>query len=247
MATYTTEGIVLRRQNFGEADRLLTIFTRGTGKIKAKARSVRKSVSKLAGHLDLLSCATMQIATGKTDIELVTQSQTVQIFRRVREDFQRTAAGMYAAELTDKITEFGAPDSRIYELLKQYLTELDTIALDKIDQHLAYYTFHLLKLSGFAPELTRCNNCQKTLSETTTYFVPERGELLCQECSENFGRAGLIDAPIFKALRFLSRETLDTYLRLTLQPQQQQSLNKILEELAMHIIDRDLNSRHLLH
>lgn len=246
MPTYTTEGIVLRHQNFGEADRLLTIFTRGAGKVRAKARSVRKVGSKLAGHLDLLACSQIQFATGKTDLELVTQCQTIITLPAVRQNFIRTSAGLYAAELTDKITEFGAPDSRLYELLKQYLLELDRVASHKILQHLAYYTYHLLAISGFAPELTRCASCQKLLSEDSSFHVVSQGELRCADCAVGMTASHHIPAHVFKALRFLAQKDQATFLLLRLGASEQESLKQLLEDLAIHVVDRDLAASHLL-
>src|SRR5919202_417621 len=100
---YTTEAIVLKRQNLGEADRIVTLYTPDEGKLRAVAKGVRRPASRLAGHLELFSLTLVQLARGR-ELDVVAQAETRQAFRNVREDLARTSQAYYALELVDRFT-----------------------------------------------------------------------------------------------------------------------------------------------
>ncbi|MBI4630353.1 MAG: DNA repair protein RecO [Chloroflexi bacterium] len=86
--TFRTEAIVLRRKDFGEADRILTLFTPELGKIRAVAKGIRKPASRKAGHLELYTRSRLLVAKGR-DMDIVTQAETVESYRPLREDLLR--------------------------------------------------------------------------------------------------------------------------------------------------------------
>src|SRR5687768_9809563 len=95
--TYRTEAIVLRRTDFGEADRLLTLFSRELGKIKAIAKGARKPQSRKTGHVELFMRTQFLIAQGR-DLDIITQAEMVEGYQALREDLVRTTYASYAVE-----------------------------------------------------------------------------------------------------------------------------------------------------
>jgi len=120
---YKTEGIVLKRRNFGEADKILTIFTRDYGRIKAIAKGVRKITSRKAGKLELFNHCKLVLAKGK-DLDIVTEVEVINNFSSWRKNLDKIAVAWYFCELIDKLTAEGQANKDIFELLKNYLKKI---------------------------------------------------------------------------------------------------------------------------
>src|SRR3989304_6308774 len=117
---YKTEAIVLKRISVGEADSIFTLYTPNLGKIKAVARGVRKPKSKLGGHLEPLTQSALVLAKGQ-NLDIITQSQTIESFLPLRNDLHRTSCGLYAAELMDSFCAEQVENPAIYKLLHSTL------------------------------------------------------------------------------------------------------------------------------
>src|SRR6266508_2247180 len=100
---YRTEAVIIRRSDFGEADRLLTLIT-PLGKRRVVAKGARKTTSRLAGHIELFTHASLLLAVGR-NLDIITQSMILHGFDQLRGDLRRIGAAYYAAELIDRLTE----------------------------------------------------------------------------------------------------------------------------------------------
>src|SRR5438270_11263386 len=125
--SYSTEAIILKRTDVGEADRIVTLFTPGKGKYHAIAKGTRRPVSKLAGHLELLSRSQLQVALGR-NLDIVTQAEGRENFLHLRSDLWHMTCGFYLAELVDRFAEDSTPHLEIYALLLEALRYLDADA-----------------------------------------------------------------------------------------------------------------------
>jgi DNA repair protein RecO (recombination protein O) len=117
---------VLRRQDFGEADRVLTLYSPTLGKVRAIAKGVRRPKSRLGGNVELFTHVNVLVAQGR-NLDIVTQAQAVLPFHGIRDDLWKAAYASYAAELVDRFTEERLENRAIFELLLEVLTHLDGI------------------------------------------------------------------------------------------------------------------------
>jgi len=147
--TYKTEGIIIKRQNLGEADRLLTIFTKHFGKIKAIAKGVRQLKSRKAGSLELFNQAVFWLAEGKS-LDIITDVKVVSFFDKKKKDLKTIEKAFKIAELIDCLTVEKERNTKIFTLLKNTFSGLERKSV--VDFEIA-----LLKASGFG--------LPKTLSE----------------------------------------------------------------------------------
>lgn len=160
--TYKTEGIILKRSNYGEADRLLTIFTKHYGKIRVMAKGVRKLSSRKAGSLELFNHSTLFLVKGK-NLDLVTEAQTVNLFKSWRKDLNKIALAYYFCELVDKLTPDNQPHPLVFELLRQAFLK---IGIEPPHRLVREFEEKLLKELGFGvPEVL-----QKTPGSLRTYI-----------------------------------------------------------------------------
>src|SRR5260370_20148092 len=125
--SYSTEAIVLKRSDLGEADRIVTLFTPHKGKFRAIAKGSRRPVSKLAGHLELLSRSQLQIGLGR-NLDIVTQAEVRENFLRLRTELWHMTCGFYLVELVDRFVEERVQHADIYMLLLETLRYLDADA-----------------------------------------------------------------------------------------------------------------------
>lgn len=125
--TYKTEGVIIKRLNFGEADKILTIFTKHHGKIRAVAKGVRRLTSRKAGTVELFNQATLFFSRGK-NLDILTEATLIDSFSDWRQDLKKVACAYYFCELVDKLTADNQPHQDVYQLLINYLAHLGSSA-----------------------------------------------------------------------------------------------------------------------
>jgi DNA repair protein RecO (recombination protein O) len=241
--TYRSEAIVLRRRDFGEADRLLTLFTRDFGKVRALAKGARKPQSRKGGHIELFMRTNFLIARGRT-FDIVTQAELVEPYRGLRHDLTHTAYASYIVELLDNFTVEEDRDVRKYDLLARALHWLE----DAADLNLAarYYELHILSLAGYQPQLFRCLDCGEQIQEQDQFFSAELGGLLCPASRPADPRARPISAAAVKILRYLQTRPWDTVKVLRLRPSLLAELEAVAHYYLSYILERNLKSADFL-
>jgi DNA repair protein RecO (recombination protein O) len=121
---YKTQGIIIKKTDLAEADRLLTIYTKDFGKILAKARAVKKTQAKLKGHLELFIHSHLMLAQGRSR-DIITSAETIESFPCLRRDLNSLAAAYYLSELIDKLIVEPEKDERIWELFLSSLKRIE--------------------------------------------------------------------------------------------------------------------------
>lgn len=215
---YKTKGIILKRADLGEADRILTIFTATQGKVKARARGVRKILSKLGGHLELFNLADLSFYSGK-GLDIITACQVMECFSHLRSNLRKTSLAYYTTELLDKLTPEKQKDYRIYRLLKEIFRALDNPRLtDTKKLYLVVRSFELklLNLLGYAPELKKCVACGKLVKPNLYFFSSKLGGLLCAQCKKQDTRSAKISINAIKTIKYLQDKDFNQVTKLKL-------------------------------
>ena len=241
---YRTEAIVLRRTDFGEADRLLTVFTPERGKIKLIAKGARKSSSRKSGHVELFSHDLFVVATGHS-LDIITQAETLEPYRPLREDLLRTTYAYYVAELADGYTAERDENRPVFYLLKAAFGWLCTAQdLQLVSR---YYEVRLLGLVGFQPQLFVCGGCQRVLEPEVSYLSAADGSVLCRECGQ--GRPGATELSVnaLKVLRFLQTREWETCRALRLAGATHAEVEQAMSRYITYHLERKLKSVEFLH
>ncbi len=243
--TYRAEAIVLKGLDLGEADRVVTLYTRHFGKVRAIAKGARRPTSRLAGHVEPLAHATFLIAKGR-ELDVITQAETRAAYRALREDLLSTAAGWYLAELVDRFTVERHPSAPTFELFATALRHLDlgTYAPGLVCR---WFDLHLLDRAGFRPELGRCVLCDRALEETAHLFSPAAGGVVCRSCRALAeGSLGILTVRGLKALRYLLRSEFAEAALLRIDAALAVELERHLRGFLQHVLDREVNAARLL-
>ncbi len=242
--TFRSEAIVLRRFDFGEADRMLTLYSKEYGKIKALAKGARKPQTRKTGHVELFMRTNFLFAKGK-NIDIVTQAELVEAYPSLREDLFRTTYAIYSLELVDGLTAEADQDVRKYELLANTLRWFEEAEEARLVAR--YFELHLLSLAGFQPQLFHCLSCGDAIEEQDQFFSVELGGLLCPGCREDDRRAQPISAPAVKVLRYLQTRSWDVVNSLHLRRELHAELEKIMHMYLRQVLERNLRSVDFLH
>ncbi len=242
--TYRSEAIVLRRIDFGEADRLLTLYSRDYGKIKALAKGARKPQTRKTGHVELFMRTAFMFAHGKS-IDIITQAELVEAYPALREDLVRTTYAAYSAELLDSLTAEADRDERKYSLLASalgWIADSDNLRLAA-----RYYELRLLTLAGYQPQLFHCVSCTEQIIERDQFFSAELGGILCPDCRDQDRRAQPITAAAVKLLRYLQTRDWDTVQVLRLRGKLHQELEAIMHYYLLYVLEHNLRSVEFLY
>lgn len=236
---YQTEAIVIRRTKLGEADRIVTLFTPGYGKLRAIAKGSRRPGSKFGGHVELLTHSLLQLARGH-NLDIITQAQTINSFMPLKEDLKRMTASLYIAELVDAFTSEDDVDREMFDFIIETLKQLSTAK--NMDTVLRYFELHLLEKTGYKPQLQRCTGCSSPLQEGTNCFSAAHGGVLCVECGFDEPVARSISLNALKVFRLWQSCDYATAARVIISPELTIEMESITREYIMHILERQVKS-----
>ena len=219
-----TEGVVLRSMRYGEADRILHVFTPQFGRLSAIAKGVRKAKSRFGGRLEPFFRLNLILYEGKSDLMTVTSAETVAGFRHLRESGAALDVAARCTDAVDRMFDPGDPHPAVYHLLTNELALLDGDPEKATKANALAFRLKLMLAAGFAPQLAACATCGER--EHLAGFSGAAGGVVCSACEANafplsqeadvvvVGALGrpLADAPgaPAKALAQAERAILDT-------------------------------------
>jgi DNA repair protein RecO (recombination protein O) len=195
MPPYKEQGVVLRSIKLGEADKIVTVMTQGSGKVRAVAKGIRKTTSRFGGRLEPFTHVSLMLYRGRGSLDTITQAEIIAPHRAVRDDLALFAAGETMLEAVDKVAEEHERNVRVLLLLLSGLRALESRPAVPVAVAESFM-LKLLSLSGFHPALTACAACGGT---DPVLFDAGQGGAVCASCAEP--DAGTVSR---EALRYLS-------------------------------------------
>ncbi len=243
---YKTRAIVIRRKNIGEADRLIDVYTPTLGRLRLKAKGVRKIRSKLAGHLELLAVVECYVVEGRRS-DIITSARQEEVFPDLGANLQKTSLAFYICELVFYLTEEGHRDTRLYRLLEWSLQTLnDSPAREKKywPLFLSNVELQMLAYLGFRPELSKCARCGKKLTVKNNKFSSAHGGVVCQNCTAS--GAIPISVEVIKILRLLLERQIRPAQWAGLPPPAAVTLRRVLKDFIRYTLERQLRAEKFL-
>lgn len=233
------EAVVLRHTDWGEADRLLTIFTRELGKVRVVAKGVRRLRSRKAGHLEPFTRSALMLARGR-DIWIVTQADTLDAYLPLGESLERTAYAAYIAELLDRFTYEEGENSSLYRLFVEALERVATLE-DPVPA-IRYYEVRLLDLLGFRPELQHCVSCGAEIKPEAQFFSALLGGAVCPRCGSDAADVRPVSLQTLKYLRHYQRSSYAEATRVRLPDAVRPEMEALMQYYLTYLLERSLNS-----
>ncbi|MDQ6876570.1 MAG: DNA repair protein RecO [Candidatus Dormibacteraeota bacterium] len=233
---------MLRKLDYGEADRIFTLLTRSHGKVGAIAKGVRRQESKLGPSLELYGHIDVLLAKGRGELDVVAQVQRLPGLR-IAGDVEVMSHAALIAELAERVCEDRHPVDGVYELT---VMALDELARETDPRRAsAYFMMAALDLLGYAPQLAVCTTCERPLPAQPAAFSAIAGGFLCDACA--LPGMGTVPLAAIKVLRLMAGGDIATYRRVKLDAQLIDSIEGVLTAQLEHHLDRRLKSLQFLH
>ena len=177
MTLYRDEGVVLRTHKLGEADRIVVLLTAGRGKVRAVAKGVRKTKSRIGGRLEPPGRVTLLVHEGR-NLDVINQVESLDQYRPLREDLDRMTDALALLEAVDQVAQEGEANRPLYKMLSGALRTLCD-SPERPDLLVGAFYWKLLALEGVAPLLEECARCGSP--DDLVAFDPVEGGVLCRK------------------------------------------------------------------
>ena len=238
--SFRVEAVVLRHHDYGEADRLLTLYTRQLGKTRVLAKGARKIASRKAGHIEPFTQVKLQLARGR-DILLVTQADTVDAYLPLRENLILTSQASYVLELLDRFTYVDDTENpSTFRLLTDTLARL--ASNDDPWLVIRYYEMRLLDYLGFRPQLIQCVNCGREIKAENQFFSFRAGGVICPRCGQGLPQLKPIAMETLKYLRHFQRSNDRDASRARPNLEVQGEAEDLMQGYFTYLLERELNT-----
>jgi DNA repair protein RecO (recombination protein O) len=239
--------IVIWHKDYSETSQIFTFYTREHGRVSALAKGVKRKYSKMIGHVDLFSYGEIIYSSGalRNRLNILSEAAAFETFPRLRDGLSCYYAACHASELIYNLTAEEDPTPELFDELLALLRRLE----EGVEPAIALYTFeaHLLVLTGFMPEVSRCVACGKENKARRVAFGPRQGGVVCADCAP--GEMGLVAGVGTGALDLLgrlARRELTRVDRITMSPRVAKQMRTFLNEYETHILGKPLQTvRHL--
>ena len=236
---YRTEAIVLKYADFGEADRLLTLFTPRMGKLRAIAKGVRKTTSRKSGHLEPFMRTRLLVARGR-ELDIISQAEVIEPYPALRTDLWRLGYASYLSELLDSFVQEEEENEAIYELLADALGWISTDT--DLDLPTRFYELRVLSYTGYRPQVYHCLQCHHDIRPERNYFSPSEGGVLCPSCGA--GRADALPIAVnpLKVLRFLQSNDYATCRQVRISAETHRQMERVMQAYIAYHLEKRLKS-----
>ncbi len=229
VSLYRDTAIVVRTHKLGEADRVVVLITRAHGKVRAVAKGVRRTTSKFGSRLEPGSHIQVQLHEGRGELDIVTQAETVEPFRRTREDLSRMSRASSLLEAVEQLTQDREPAPRLFDMLAGGLRVIEERNPAMVS---AAFYLKLLAVEGLAPELDACVECGE--EGGPFLWALEAGGVRCGSC----GGGRVVSDPALAVSRAVLNGGLNAVLDLP-----EDAITHEVEELATSALEAHIERR----
>ena len=260
---YRTQGFVLKKVDQGDDSQLFTIYTKDFGKLEVLGKAIRKIKSKLKSGVNLFSLSEIEFIQGKvyktlTDAILIKKSQNL------KGDFKKLKITYKFSDIFDNLVKESERDKKLWHLLNEFFEKLNSyklpariatparsdaassgersVAGGPVTSHQLiyyYFTWNLLSVLGYSPELYNCTLCQKKLSPTKIFFSLKEGGLICSQCKELSKNIREISSDSIKIIRILVKKDWKMLKRLKIEEKELKSFRVVSDYYLSEIIEKN--------
>lgn len=242
MPLHKTKAVVLRALSYGEADRIITLYSQEFGKIKGIAKGAKRSQKRFGNSLEIGSCISASFFEKETaDLVRLGHCDLIRPLAGLHGDIKRLAWASYLIELVEAMTADRIQNKDLFRLLVVFLdiTDKETFR----EEWLRVFEVRLFSLVGYEPQLGLCRRCQKRLTQETVFFDAREGGVLCPSCAA--GRSGLLPVSLgtIKTLHLAQTLPLEKIGRISFSQQSIQESEIVLSHFIRQYIGKELKSK----
>lgn len=237
METYRAEGIVLHTENFGDANRVVTLFTKEFGKLETNAYGCRRTKNPMSGALQMFNHLSVEISRG-SKVDTIRDADIINFYGNLTADLERLGFGALFFEIVNKMTLPKIPDKKIFSLLLKVLPAINS-RNPRIAALVAGCQF--MEIAGIQLNFSNCIHCGKKIEGNAALSLVDGGAV-CHDC-ENFSE-NILPYPEELRLTFemISDFDWNEKTKLTFRSRQISSAEKIFLSYVHSFLGKELNS-----
>ncbi len=248
MALIETEAIVLKQFDLGEADKIITFYTKDAGKVRAVAKKARNSKNNKVSAVVLPYCYNDIKVYKSKSLDRINNVESIHRFESLRNNLNKMAYAAYFAEMVEKAGMEYHPNPQLFNLLLQTFYKMIRSSDHELEKINIVYKLLFLKYIGVQPRINYCYECgkrYKTLKEQ--FFNVKEGGLICKKCAQNKNeelkslRQNEVDL-----IKKIYRSELDSLEEITIDKKILQRLDKLINEFIIYHLDFSLKSSDFL-
>ena len=240
-----TEAIVLGQHDFGEADKVVTLYTKEFGKLKAVAKGVRRIKCKFGSSMEPFSHNHLMLyMQRKRELYVVTGSRIIRTHKELRENFDSFITGSYVVELVNKLTEPEEPNRRLFSLILETFQQIPRQDRDII---IAIFVTKFLTNAGYKLNLEKCVFCEKPtpLTEQKKLSI-QHGGVVCSKCQSRDLQAMVVSSLALKYLRKFEIVDLAKVGRIDIETSIKDELKRIIHFYLFHYLPGRLKTEEFM-
>lgn len=242
LVLHRIEGIVIRSMDYGESNKIITLFTRDVGKVGVMVRGAKKMNSRHSAIAQLFTHGEFVFFKTGTQLGTLNHADVISSHHRLRADLMLTAYSAYMAEMVDRILTDNEPNPFIYEQLKAAFDVIEDGKDTQIITHL--FEMKMLIQAGYAPNFNECASCGMETNHPRLHI--QLGGLLCVNCTMNYPQSLSITEGLLKLLRLLARVDLNRLGKVEVKPETKLLLKQVMRAFLDTHIGIQWRSQHVM-
>jgi len=232
-----TNGIILRKTNYAEADRIFVILTKEFGKISAIAKGVRKVKSKLGGHLEFFSKINFEFyKSSNNDLYRINEAESVVVNKNIVQNLELMKTSYKIIRLINQFTEENYPLPKILNLSIQSFNCLNKD--QNPDLILLTFQVKFFTILGYLPSFDHCVKCREKLQNSINYFDFNNLGIVCKTCLSEISLNQEISFPLIKTLNFVQKANFEQILKIKLEKNDFDLLENLVEKVVEKIEEK---------
>jgi DNA repair protein RecO (recombination protein O) len=246
MPLVETEAIVLRSYRLAEADKIVSLFTRQMGRVRAVATGAQRTKSRYGGTLESLGYVQVWFYERENrDLARLNSVEIIESFFDLQKDYASHLAGQYLVEVSERLLPEREASERTFRLLLAVLRTLKRSG--EVERPLVYFNYWILRLGGFLPDLTHCSGCARTFQDETVFYTAALPGLYGRECRQEMASAaGTIEAKTLAEIQSACLAPLERWMTGTEKPNGVNAVRRLLESIVEAQAEKKLITRSML-
>ncbi len=246
MPLMKVDAIVLRTRELGEADRIVTLYSKQKGKVQLVAKGVKKPKSKLVGGILNFTHAQYWYYQGR-GLGILSQYDIHESFQILKSDLKKYAYATYMAELVQEFTLEGEENEGLF---LTFLTSLHLLKTQDLDLATRLFEMRLLRCLGYGLSFQTCRECEHSFDgreQKKAFFSPALGGILCERCISKDSQGFYISWGTVKILIFLLKMPIEKISVLRVSSVAKKEMEKTLHYYLTYILEKKIKSKEFMH
>jgi len=233
---YRTQGIVFKKKDISETDRIFSVFTSEFGRVEVFGKAIRKITSKLRGGIDIFNLSEIEFIQGKNR-KTLTDTIAIEKFSNIIQEPVKLKISYEISNILDSFIKGQEKDEFIFFLIKETFNKLNNpdLQIQGAQVVYCYFIWNFLSVAGYLPEIKKCTICKSKLNPDVLYFSNKNGGVICHSCLNLDAGAKKINSDIVKILRLIINKDWQIISKLKIDNFSKNLLKEISDNYCQYI------------